>query len=250
MRFYFDSSKKYIETDNGIDLSISFGPGGGNVNAWYLDDPVISPVQNGDFIGSVEKGAPVNFNNIFFNPHAHVTHTECLGHITKEVHSVNRIVHPLFYNATVVSIAPEKIDNGDLVISLNQLESINWNEENIEALIIRTLPNSETKIKGKYSHANPPYLAVDCAEFIEQLGVNHLLIDLPSVDKEEDNGELAFHHAFWKVPDQPKEFKTITEFVFIPTDCPDGAYLLNLQVAPIENDASPSRPVLYKILMA
>jgi hypothetical protein len=27
----------------------------------------------------------------------------------------------------------------------------------------------------------------------------------------------------------------------------DGEYVLELQVAPIENDASPSRPLLYKI---
>jgi hypothetical protein len=27
----------------------------------------------------------------------------------------------------------------------------------------------------------------------------------------------------------------------------DGSYILNLQIAPFENDASPSKPVLYKI---
>jgi hypothetical protein len=27
----------------------------------------------------------------------------------------------------------------------------------------------------------------------------------------------------------------------------DGTYLLNLQIAPFENDASPSKPVIYKV---
>ncbi|HBB80565.1 MAG TPA: metal-dependent hydrolase, partial [Cryomorphaceae bacterium] len=29
---------------------------------------------------------------------------------------------------------------------------------------------------------------------------------------------------------------------------PDGVYLLNLQVAPLENDAAPSRPILYSLI--
>ena len=245
MKLFIDESGSYINTNAGIDISISFG-GNQQVNAWYLDDPVILPVQTEDFIGAVVKGAPVNFNNIFFNPHAHVTHTECLGHITDVVHSVNHISHPLFYSAQLISIVPELLENGDQVISLEKLKQIGVKE--VEALIIRTLPNSAEKKSARYSHRNPPYIDVQCAKYLEEKGVQHLLIDLPSVDKEEDGGELAFHHAFWKVPENPSHSKTITEFIFAPVDCSDGEYLLNLQVAPIENDASPSRPVLYKIL--
>ena len=78
-------------------------------------------------------------------------------------------------------------------------------------------------------------------------GVQHLLIYLPSVDKESDGGELAFHHAFWGVPNNLQFDKTITELVYIKENIKDGSYILNLQVAPFENDASPSRPVLYQI---
>ncbi len=248
MRLYFDSNKQYIEIDQGIDLSISFGRGGGTVNAWYLDDPMITPVKTDSFVGSVEEGAPVNFNNIFFNPHAHVTHTESLGHITKDFHSVNQIKHPLFYKAEVISIAPALMSNGDRVITLNQIKKSLARIENVEALVLRTLPNAETKKQARYSHTNPPYLEAVAATFLRSLGVKHLLVDLPSVDKEEDGGELAFHHTFWAVPENPDYSMTITEFVFVPDVCQDGEYLLNLQVAPIENDASPSRPVLYKIL--
>jgi len=88
----------------------------------------------------------------------------------------------------------------------------------------------------------------DALAFLAQQKVTHLLTDLPSVDREEDGGELLGHRAFWMENGQPNLHKTITEFVFVPNEVSDGTYLLNLQVAPFENDASPSRPVLYQIM--
>ena len=79
-------------------------------------------------------------------------------------------------------------------------------------------------------------------------GVEHLLIDLPSVDKERDAGALLAHRAFWNVDGKMRKQATITEFIYVSNTIEDGTYFLNLQVAPFENDASPSRPVLYKIL--
>ncbi len=114
-------------------------------------------------------------------------------------------------------------------------------------MIIRTLPNTDEKKSKNYSSTNPPYLQVEAIEVLNKSGVKHLLIDLPSVDKELDGGVLAFHHAFWGVPDNPKLDKTITEFIFVADAIADGRYLLNLQVAPFENDAAPSRPVIYPL---
>ena len=68
-----------------------------------------------------------------------------------------------------------------------------------------------------------------------------------NLHKENDGGELAFHHKFWNVPSKPNLERTITELAYIPKDIEDGEYVLNLQVAPFENDATPSKPVLYKI---
>lgn len=76
----------------------------------------------------------------------------------------------------------------------------------------------------------------------------HLLIDLPSVDKEHDGGKLTAHKTFWNYPKAPRKEATITEMIFVPNAVKDGLYLLNLQVAPFENDASPSRPVIYPLL--
>jgi hypothetical protein len=134
----------------------------------------------------------------------------------------------------------------DLVITNEQLESIPF-ETDVEALIIRTLPNDASKCGQDYSATNPAYLAIECIETINQLKIKHLLIDLPSVDRESDGGELAFHHAFWGVPDEPNFQRTITELIYVSNSISDGKYIMELQVAPFENDASPSRPVLYAI---
>ena len=83
---------------------------------------------------------------------------------------------------------------------------------------------------------------------IVDAGVQHLLIDLPSVDREEDGGELAAHHLFWNVPSNPNFQKTITEFIYVPNEIVDGRYILNLQVSNFANDAAPSRPMLFDLV--
>ncbi len=40
---------------------------------------------------------------------------------------------------------------------------------------------------------------------------------------------------------------TITELIYVPDHVPDGEYLLNLQIAPFNADASPSRPIIFPI---
>ena len=40
---------------------------------------------------------------------------------------------------------------------------------------------------------------------------------------------------------------TITELIYVPNEIKDGLYLLQIQIASLEIDASPSKPVLYEI---
>ncbi|WP_273276515.1 cyclase family protein [Maribacter polysiphoniae] len=233
-----------IDLSNPLDISIPMSGNASNVNAWYITHPRIEPHTEGKFIGAVSKGAAVNFNDIWFNPHAHGTHTECVGHITEEFHSINKNLNQYFFYAEVVTIAPEK-SNDDFVISKKQLQYAFGNKKR-DAIIIRTLPNLSDKCSRQYSKTNPPYLTEEAARFLVDKGVEHLLIDLPSVDKERDGGELLAHKAFWDFNGKIRKQATITEFVFVPNSIGDGTYFLNLQVAPFENDASPSRPVLYR----
>jgi arylformamidase len=68
-----------------------------------------------------------------------------------------------------------------------------------------------------------------------------------------DDGKLLNHRVFWNV--NPGSFEvnknsrinsTITELIYVPNEVPDGEYLLNLQIAPFNSDAAPSRPVLFR----
>tara|TARA_R110001583_G_scaffold5071_3_gene27977 strand:- start:131 stop:883 length:753 start_codon:yes stop_codon:yes gene_type:complete len=233
-----------IDLSKPIDISIPMKGEASDVNAWYIEHPRIEPHTEGDFIGAVSKGAAVNFNDIWFNPHAHVTHTECVGHITEEFNSVNKNLNQYFFYAEVVTIAPEKF-NDDFIISKKQLQYAFGNKKR-DAIIIRTLPNLRDKFSRQYSKTNPPYVTEEAARFLVDKGIEHLLIDLPSIDRERDGGELLAHRAFWDFDGKMRKQATITEFIFVPNSIEDGTYFLNLQVAPFENDASPSRPVLYR----
>ncbi len=123
-----------------MDISIPLKGDESNVNAWYLSHPRIAPHEEEDFVGSVVKGASTNFNDISFNPHAHGTHTECVGHITKDFHSINQNLNQFFYLAEVITIAPGKFEE-DFVISRKQLENA-LKDKIMDALVIRTLPNT------------------------------------------------------------------------------------------------------------
>ena len=249
MKLYLNT-RQYFDTNQPLDLSIGLRNDESNPRAWYVDAPRFEPVRTEHYTGSIAEGGSVNFRDIFFNPHGHGTHTECLGHITETVYSINETLKEYFFQARLITIEPKKIENNgteDSVITLNQIREI---KNFSEALVIRTLPNGIHKKKKSYSATNPTYLEVGIAAFLIEKGVKHLLLDLPSVDREEDEGELAFHHAFWEVPNNPNFERTITELIYVNDSIADGEYILNLHLAPFENDASPSRPVLYRIVEA
>jgi len=240
-------NQKYtVDLSRPLDISIPMLASGKNLSAWYLGKPTIEPVQMDDWEGSVKKGASVNFNNISFNPHAHGTHTECVGHISKEFYSVNKTLLQFFFLSEVISVTPETRGD-DMVILASEVERLLAGKQP-QALVIRTLPNTSKKKTMQYSDTNWPYLEEEAANYIREIGVSHLLIDLPSVDKEKDDGKLLAHKAFWNYPDATRHDATITELVYVPNDVEDGIYLLDLQIAPFENDATPSKPILYKIL--
>ena len=245
-----------IDLSKPIDISIPLTNTDENPIAWYIEKPVIEPVVFGDWIGSIKEGASTNFNNISFNPHGHGTHTECLGHITRDFYSINQCLKKFFFLAKLVTIVPE-MQGEDWVITRDQIKKALGTSISLgmapEAIIIRTLPNFKIKKSLKYSNTNPPYLAEDAALFIRESGIKHLLIDLPSVDKEHDEGKLLAHKAFWNVKDVNKLNPdarldcTITEMIYVADEVEDGSYLLNLQIASFDNDASPSKPILYTI---
>ena len=190
----YHSRKLKIDFSQPLDISIPLRASKTNVNAWYLEEPRIEPVREGEWVAAVREGASINFNTIQFN----------------------------------------------------QIQFALGNKKR-DAVVLRTIPNTKEKLTRQYSHTNWPYLTEEAVNYLVKKGIKHLLIDQPSVDKEKDEGKLLAHHAFWNTKGKLRLDATITEFIYVPNSIKDGTYFLNLQIAPFENDASPSKPVLYKI---
>ena len=229
-----------------IDISIPLEEGMDTVNCFYAPPMETYPVIAGDFIGSTQMGGPLNFLNVKINPHGNGTHTECVGHIAKQRYTINGSLQNYHFLAKLVTVSPRKTDNGDRVIFKDQLEAV-FHNENVEAIVIRTLPNDDSKLSTNYSGSNPTYVHHEAIAYLVAERVQHLLIDLPSVDREEDGGALLSHRAFWQYPDKIRENCTITELIYAKNEIKDGLYLLNIQTASFEIDVSPSKPVLYEI---
>lgn len=228
-----------------LDISIPLRASDENLTAWYVPAPRIEPVRMGDWVGDVNQGASVNFRNVFINPHGHGTHTECVGHISKENYTLNAHLKQFMFIAEVVTIDPAATGEDRVIMKDQLLQQVK--HQGTDALIIRTLPNDHSKWNRKYSSTNPPYMHHEAAEWLVEKGIKHLLIDTPSVDREEDGGKLLSHHAFWKYPFATRTDCTISELIYVDDNIEDGLYLLNLQITSLENDASPSKPVLYRV---
>lgn len=247
MKARIEINNKQIEVDlsKPIDISIAIKNGEDNPNAWWAPFPQFDPYRAGGWVASTAEGSPVNSFNIKLNPHGNGTHTECVGHIAKEKYSINKALKSFHYLAQLISLYPQKMENGDLVITKELVE--NAYDGETTALIIRTLPNDETKKKRIWSDTNPPYVDAEALAWLNEKGVDHLLLDLPSVDRESDEGKMAGHKAFWSYPESPRTEATITEMIYVSEEIKDGLYLLAFQVLNIDLDVSPSRPVIYSL---
>ena len=254
-------NKKYtVDFSKGIDISIHLKFNGDQPNTYRVDRASSKPYQDGQFIGDTRKGGPCNFETYSFTPHCNGTHTECIGHITDERIDILSSLNEEMIPSTLISITPKpttenykpELNSEDLVITKQELENKlkDINPAFLKGVIIRTLPNSESKKSRDYMKEVPAFFSVEAMKHIVSLGVEHLLVDTPSVDRLLDDGHLSAHNIFWET--KGKEFnpntknKTITEMIFASENIKDGSYLLNLQIPAFFSDAAPSRPILYK----
>ncbi len=243
----FNGQQRSVDFSKPIDISIPVKNTASGVNAFYLDEPVFTPFRAGNFIGSVVEGGACNCEVITLSPHGNGTHTECVGHISTERITVNNSLKKSNFFARLITIEPEMLNQNNIITKQSLLKAFKNSPvlKECSALIIRTLPNDIVKTSKKYSGTNPIYIAPEAMTEIVALGVEHLLVDFPSVDREEDGGLLEAHHIFWQYPYNPRMDCTITELIYVPEEIPDSEYFLQMQIAPLESDASPSKPVLY-----
>ena len=254
--------------DKAIKIGVTLDFNGDQPLHFFASPARSRPWESDGFTGSVLKGSSCNVLKMTLIPHCQGTHTECLGHITNETPGIDDILDQSLIPALVVSV--ETIRYGDLknehykplpspserVISRASLKKALGAVTDLtpSALIIRSEdPHRDHPFKhyGK-NPEHPAFFTLEAMELICELGVRHLLIELPSVDRMFDDGMMSNHRIFWGMPDGSVDdrdakfpFKTITEMIWVPDEVSNGAWMLNLQIPAFKTDAAPSRPILY-----
>lgn len=236
---------KRADLNKSLRISIPLKHGSDNPNCYHAENPVFETIETENFIADVKRGGSVNYKKITITPHGNGTHTECYGHISADDAAISHILTTYHFLAELVSVELYET-GGDKFVRFRDF--IRKREYDFtEAVIIRTLPNPDSKAVCNHSGNNPPYFDPEILKYLCQNGVMHVLVDLPSLDPEEDGGNLRSHKEFWNIQGKVRKESTITELCFVPDDIEDGLYLLNLQTANMMIDATPSNPVIYKI---
>lgn len=268
VKFKINNTEYEINAQEGKDISIPLVFNGEQPNIYDVDKASAKAFKSKQFTGDTRKGGSCNFEEYQFITHCNGTHTECVGHISYERISVIETLKDMFIPSTLITVSmvnasetgnnysPHKLKDDRLITQRSLEKSLGaYNKDFLEGLIIRTLPNDESKKSRRYSKNPPPFFSIEAMKFIKDLNVKHLLVDIPSVDRAFDEGRLTTHHIFWNVSQGSHEvdkdnhsLNTITEMIYVSDDVKDGIYMLNLQIAPFKADASPSRPVIFEII--
>jgi kynurenine formamidase len=240
--------------------------------SFFVATPASSePLRIGSFTGSVASGASCNCAVHALAPHCHGTHTECIGHVTRNPVTIASLTPVAPCVALVISVLPEPLGAAattlqgdhaaadDLVIRRAALAAAAsaWLDAPCTAVVIRTLPNGADKRHRAYSGSPSPapYFLPEAMRWLVERGVTSLVVDLPSLDRADDGGRLAAHREYWGLPpgsddatQATRSQALVTELAYVPDFVADGLYLLDLQVPAFGADAAPSRPVLYPLL--
>ena len=253
-----------LDSKYSSDISIPYNFNGPQPNFYNVEPGTLKPLKIKNKLFSVKHGMSCNVFEAKFNIHCTGTHTECVGHLTEHNISVSKCINNIFFPTLLLTIAPInfsdcsdkyhiKINNNELVIDKKSLQS-SFEHLKIfkpEALVIRTTPNPKNKQFYSYSKNTPPFFTNDAIQFLIKQNIKHLIVDLPSIDRMDDDGILGNHRIFWGQNNitngkiNLKSKKTITELAYIDNFFKDGFYFLNISIPNFQCDAAPSRPILF-----
>lgn len=263
-KFQINDQNFTADLTKPISIAINMDFQGKQPNTYSVPKAKSYAYEDNAFVGDVRRGGSCNFETIELTPHCNGTHTECIGHITLNRVFIAETNFKRITTALLISIVPlvannhsfhynNTLENGDLLITRELLETAINQYENIvfDSLIIRTIPNTDKKLIDNYNKV-PAYFSKDAMEYILELQISNLLVDVPSIDRLYDGGQMTNHRIFWQVGDKREvnletNYKTITEFIFASDAVANGYYLLDLQIPPFLSDAAPSTPLLYKL---
>lgn len=250
-----------------VEVSIPLQFNGPQPNTYGVPPATAQAYGQEGWVGDVRRGGSCNFESYTLVPHCNGTHTECVGHITEERVAVSEVLRQALVPGRLLTVHTEPAgvqhettdphpQPTDRLITWQALAQALGGDlqAHEKALVLRTLPNPNTKATETYTTFVPPYFTREAMAWVVQQGVQHLLVDIPSVDRLLDQGKLTTHRIFWQLPsgnsvkNAQRAGATITEFIFVPPPVPDGAYMVHIQIPPFIADAAPSRIFLYELV--
>ena len=247
-----------INSNDGITISIPVNFND-NRNPKFYDTEEPSKeyykLENNEY--KISAGGGCNVPLINLNIHCSGTHTESANHIISKGNLINELNLNNLMVANLISVSPTDLTNeryhtqyhaNDRMITKKILSNKKFNLEfcDIRVLIIRTIPNNKSKTNQNYNKKHHPFMTNDAILYLKEIGVKHILIDTPSIDRFDDKGKLGNHHIFFKDNNIPNK-NSITELIYVPNKCKDGIYLIHIGVPKFSLDAAPSCPTIYKL---
>jgi arylformamidase len=270
MNIVLDGKGYRVDLESPVSLAIPLDFNGPQPSFFGAPPATAAPLEIEGFVGDTRQGGSCNVAELRLVPHCNGTHTESVGHLVPEAPSIAELLLRALFPARLITVTPRAADEtpegyrpakqtADRLITREALEEALHEElasAQSKALLVRTLPNDESKKHRCYGGLSyrPPFFSIEAIDYLTERGIEHLLVDVPSLDKMYDEGRLTIHHRFWNVPEQHQAltpetqiFKTVTEMVFVPDHIQDGLYLLDLQIPAFLSDAAPCRPIIYPL---
>ena len=240
--------------NKGVDLSIPNAFNSKNPSFFNAKNPKVSYQISDEFKGKISSGGTCNVPSVSLDIHCTGTHTECIGHIKDINTSINEACPKKLISSTLITVHPDSAktcyedyyhvpyNKEDLLITEKSLiKAIGGRDEYLDAIIIRTFPNNLEKKTRNYDENPAPFFSNNAILYLLDLGVKHLLVDLPSIDRADDDGQLGNHHLFFR------KGQTISELLYIDEKLQDSEGFLYINTPNWDLDAAPSRPVFYPI---
>jgi len=268
IKLTIDDKNYSADLSDAKSIAITLLPNGDQPSHFGAPACTSETLEGDGFVGDTKRGGSCNVNQLTIIPHCNGTHTESIAHIIDKLIPVSSSIESALFPSVLISVEPvlansvsdsyvPGFDSDNRVITRQQLELTleQYSTQQLNGLVIRTLPNSSDKCSSIYGSDNyPTYLTNDAMKYIVEKKIKHLLVDFPSVDKMYDDGKLSNHRIFWSVEldsnkrtKQSEPDKTISEMVYVDDAIEDGTYLCNLQLPKIETDAVPSNPELIRL---
>ena len=242
-----------------VNVSRTIDPNRSSSGAFYLDKPSSETVEfPGQFIGDVDRGGSCTVSYLTFCPH-NVTHIETSAHV----------LSPDCSPPTVADLENAALIGKLFLIDLTHLDTsytakievehvkphLDTLDQQINFIAIKT-KSSELPETFDFSGRGFMALNQEAAQYMHDFKcqgqhVSGLVLDLPSIDQESDEGKLLAHRAWFGLPSSghladDQEKRSLIELAYF-NELAQGYYNIHISPPNFRTDAAAVGVHLQKI---